>query len=105
MSSPARIPQPRYDRRSPAGYHPDVPSDGLTLDTPHGPVDLVAVQRVLDRRPTPVSVADVRYAITQLPDGHTEHVEPLAVGLGITTDAVQRALERHKAATRKAGPQ
>jgi hypothetical protein len=37
-------------RRRPArsrGFEPAVESDGLTLDTPHGPVDLVAVERAL----------------------------------------------------------
>lgn len=32
-------------------YDPAIESDGLTLDTPLGPVDLVAVQRVLDGHP------------------------------------------------------
>jgi hypothetical protein len=35
-------------RITPTVYDPHVASDGLTLDTPLGPVDLVAVQRVLD---------------------------------------------------------
>jgi hypothetical protein len=35
-------------RISPTVYDPAIESDGLTLDTPLGPVDLVAVQRVLD---------------------------------------------------------
>ena len=32
-------------------YDPAIESDGLTLDTPLGPVDLVAVRRVLDGHP------------------------------------------------------
>jgi hypothetical protein len=32
-------------------YDPSIESDGLTLDTPLGPVDLVAVRRVLDGHP------------------------------------------------------
>lgn len=38
-------------RISPTVYDPTIESDGLTLDTPLGPVDLVAVQRVLDGHP------------------------------------------------------
>ena len=36
---------------TPTVYDPAIESDGLTLDTPLGPVDLVAVQRVLDGHP------------------------------------------------------
>ncbi|HVT68880.1 MAG TPA: hypothetical protein VHF26_14105 [Trebonia sp.] len=40
---------------------PDTPSDGLTLDTPHGPVDLIAVQRALAGRPVELTRAEHRY--------------------------------------------
>jgi hypothetical protein len=40
---------------------PQVPSDGLTLDTDHGPVDLVAVQRALSGRPVQLTRAERRY--------------------------------------------
>jgi hypothetical protein len=36
---------------TPTVYDPSIASDGLTLDTLLGPVDLVAVQRVLDGHP------------------------------------------------------
>jgi hypothetical protein len=92
-----RLPQRRYSHRDRDGYHPEVPSDGLTLDTPAGPVDLVAIERARTGRPTPVTRADIRHATALLPDGTAEHTEPLAAGLGITPDAVKRAVERHKA--------
>ncbi len=36
-----------FDAQSAALLEDRVPSDGLTLDTPDGPVDLVAVERAL----------------------------------------------------------
>lgn len=96
-----RISQPVYERRKPWGYQPEVESDGLTIDTPSGPVDLVAVERIQEGRPTPVTKADVHYLIGQLPDGLARNIEPLSAGLGITHDAVKRALERHKSAARR----
>ncbi|SRR5579884_3214819 len=92
-------PQLKAAKRATA-YDPDVASDGLTVDTPSGPVDLVAVERVQEGRLTPVTLADVRYAVAQLPDGLANRVEPLAAGLGITRDGVERAYERHKQAVR-----
>jgi hypothetical protein len=98
-----RISQTVYERRKPWGYQPEIESDGLTVDTPSGPVDLVAVERVQEGRLTPVTLADVRYAVGQLPDGTERHVLPLASGLGITNDAVKRAYERHKRTIRTRG--
>ena len=43
-------------------YDPQVPSDGLTVDTPQGPVDLVAVARKLDGRPVELTWAERKYA-------------------------------------------
>lgn len=40
---------------------PQIPSDGLTLDTEHGPVDLVAIQRALAGRPVQLTRAEHRY--------------------------------------------
>lgn len=87
-----------------AAYDPDLSSDGLTIDTPNGPVDLVAVERIQEGRPTPVTLADVRYAISLLPDGLAHRLEPLAAGLGITVDGVGRAFERHKRTLRTESP-
>ncbi len=43
-------------------FDPSIASDGLTLDTPQGPVDLVAVQRKLAGRPVELTWAERRYA-------------------------------------------
>jgi hypothetical protein len=82
-------------------YDPAVTSDGLTLDTPNGPVDLVAVERVRFGEVTPVTLADIRYIVGQLPDGQLEHVEPVAAGLGIGVEGVKRAVHRRTAAQRE----
>lgn len=79
-------PTPLYDRA--------VPSDGLTLDGPHGPVDLVAVERALCGQPTALTYADRAHAIALLPDGTETHVDPAARGLGISPASVRRAVQR-----------
>ncbi|MBS2962099.1 hypothetical protein KGA66_03500 [Actinocrinis puniceicyclus] len=43
-----------------------IPSDGLTLDTPAGPVDLVAVQRALDGERLHLTRAEHRYIAAQV---------------------------------------
>lgn len=104
-SGVTRLPQPRLDVRLGRGqragaYDPTVPSDGATLDTGRGPVDLVAVMRALTGEPVPLTRADAAYAVTLLPASHGTAVEVAAAGLGITPDAVQRAVIRHWATRR-----
>lgn len=105
-SGVTRLPQPRLDPRLGRGqragaYDPAVPSDGLTLDTDRGPVDLVAVLRALSGQPVPLTVADARYAVSLLPVSHGTPIERAARGLGIQPAAVQRAVIRHWAAQRR----
>lgn len=104
-SGVTRLPQPRHDpkrgrARNTGAYDPRVPSDGLTLDTDRGPVDLVAVLRALAGQPVPLTVADARYAVSLLPVSHGTPIEKAARGLGIQPEAVQRAVIRHRAAQR-----
>jgi hypothetical protein len=40
---------------------PEIESDGLTLDTPHGSVDLVAVERALSGEHIHLTYAEHRY--------------------------------------------
>lgn len=99
-SGVTRLPQPRHDPkrghvRNTGAYNPAVPSDGLTLDTDRGPVDLVAVHRALTGIPTQLTVADARYAITLLTTSHGTPIDNAARGLGIQPAAVQRAVIRH----------
>jgi hypothetical protein len=49
-------------RLAPTVYDPAIASDGLTLDTPAGPVDLIAIERVLAGRPgDPLTEAEYAY--------------------------------------------
>jgi len=43
-------------------FDASIASDGLTVDTPHGPVDLVAVARKLAGRPVELTWAERKYA-------------------------------------------
>lgn len=65
-------------------------------------MDLVAVERVAVGQPTPVTLADIRFLIGQLPDGDLRHTEPAALGLGLTVEAVKRAVHRRSAERRAA---
>ncbi|MBS2966729.1 hypothetical protein KGA66_27075 [Actinocrinis puniceicyclus] len=47
--------------RPPSGFDPAIESDGLTLDTEHGPVDLVAVQRALSGERLHLTRAEHKY--------------------------------------------
>ena len=52
---------------TPTVFDPAIESDGLTVDTPLGPVDLVAVQRVLDGHPIEsLTEAEVTYLANTL---------------------------------------
>lgn len=106
-----RRPQPRWrPGKSPAynaaarAYDPATPSDGLTLDTDRGPVDLVAVERALTGVPTDLTAADVAYAYELLPSNLGPFVEDAARGMGSTPSAVKRAIDRHKASNRNDRP-
>ena len=43
-----------------------VASDGMTIDTPRGPVDLVAIERARAWRPVELSAAEVAYLYAHL---------------------------------------
>lgn len=46
-----------------------VASDGLTIDTPRGPVDLVAIERARAGRPVELSAAEAAYLFRHLRPG------------------------------------
>jgi hypothetical protein len=83
-------------------YDPAVPSDGATLDTDRGPVDLIAVERALAGIPTDLTVSEAAYAISLLPASSGTAVEVAAVGLGVSPAAVQRAVVRRRTRARTA---
>lgn len=79
--------RPKYDRA--------VASDGMTLDSRRGPVDLAAVERVLCGHPTPLTYADSVHLNTLL-TGSLDEAERVAYALGIEQDTVLRRAERAK---------
>jgi hypothetical protein len=96
-----RLPQPPLGPHTRAyqrdrAYDPAVPSDGATLDTDRGPVDLVAVTRALAGIPTDLTVSEAAYAISLLRASSGTAVEVAAVGLGVSPAAVQRAVVRRR---------
>lgn len=42
-------------------FDPSVESDGLTLDTPDGPVDLIAIEHAQAGRPVTLTPAELAY--------------------------------------------
>ncbi|SRR5579884_847420 len=74
-------------------YDPDVDSDGLTVDTDLGPVDLVAIERARAGRPVDLTAAEVAYLLAHLP-GTYAAARPVAVALGVCTDTVLRRSRR-----------
>lgn len=99
-----RIPQKclrpgRHSERH--AYDPAIESAGMTLDTDRGPVDLVAVDRALSGQPVAPTLADVAPVVSLLPTGYGPQVEDAAMGLGISTEAVQRAVTRRRATEKK----
>ncbi|HTJ39485.1 MAG TPA: hypothetical protein VL738_40170 [Dactylosporangium sp.] len=81
-------------------YDPDQPSDGLTLDTPAGPVDLIAVDRARRGWPTPLTIADRAYLLASLPAYNRPAAELAARGMCVQPDAVLRAMTRRNARAR-----
>ena len=81
-------------------YDPAVASDGLTLDTALGPVDLVAIERALSGRPVDLTAAEVAYLFASLPATRAAAV-PVAAALELSEDTVRsraRAITGRKVA-------
>jgi hypothetical protein len=75
-------------------YDPAIESaGGLTIDTPLGPVDLVAVDRALSGRRVPLTPADRAYVLEHVPTDYPA-LEAAAAALGITRAGVERAVTR-----------
>lgn len=73
-------------------YDPAVTSDGLTLDTPTGPVDLVAVARASVGRRTATTAADREYLLDLLARGVVTGRALVAAGLGMSGRTVNAML-------------
>lgn len=73
---------------APTVYDPAICSDGLTLDTERGPVDLVAVQRALDGHQVELTEAEWTYL------AHELGTAPAATGFGYADDYDARSRVR-----------
>jgi hypothetical protein len=70
-----------------------LPSLGLTVDTPLGPVDLVAVERVRSGVYVRLTRAEEAWLNEHL-DYNYQRAELVAEALGITRDSVLRRIDR-----------
>lgn len=91
-TSPAAVTRPpSRPRRTGALYDPAIPSDGLTVDTPLGPVDLVAVDRRLRGFDVELSLAEQAWITERQPNGARRQA---ATALGTGYSGLLRALAR-----------
>jgi len=74
-----------------------IASDGLTIDTPFGDVDLVAVDRARRGYRVSLTLAETAYLFRQLPDTLAA-AESVAAALGMDISAVLRRLAATTAA-------
>lgn len=79
---------------------PGLPSDGLTLDTEHGDVDLVAVDRALKGIPTALNAAESAYLIDLIAGRPGIGITIIARGMRRSNDTVKRAITRKLEAQR-----
>jgi len=82
-----------------------IPSDGLTVDTAHGPADLVVAWRLLAGHPTPATLADTTLAYRLAKGGKITAARPIAAALGVSASTVERGIERARAAAARAAAQ
>lgn len=92
---------PDGDQADPDESDP-VASDGLTLDTDLGPVDLVAIERARTGWPVALTAAEVAYLFAELP-ATLPAARPVAVALDLSPYTVRdRARRRALTATKVA---
>lgn len=86
---------------APGLYDPCVESDGLTIDTDLGPVDLVAIERARSGRPVDLTAAEVAYLFAQLP-ATLPAARPVAAALDLNAYTVRDRARRALTATKVA---
>ena len=105
-------PSRRVRQRVPGQYNPRVASRGLTLDTPLGPVDMVAVERAMDGRgPITLTAAEREVLITRLaalpvamrPPSEPSLIGTVAEAIGAHRDWLGKKVYTRRAALRAAG--
>lgn len=80
---------PAYDRT--------VPSDGLTVDSGRGPVDLVVIERALCGLPVRPNAAETTHLAALVPMGDRTVAQLVADATGVTLAAVLRRAMRARA--------
>lgn len=89
----------RQSERAESRFDPAIESAGLTVDTPAGPVDLVAVERARVGYPVSLTRADRKFLFAELRPV-LEDMIPAAAALGVDPFSVQRAVIRRRAEIR-----
>lgn len=85
-----------------SGLHdPALKSDGLTLDTPLGPVDTVAIDRALSGWPVDLTAAEVAFLFAALP-ATLPAARPVAAALDLSPYTVRDRARRALTATKVA---
>lgn len=75
-------------------YDRSIPSDGLTIDTDRGPIDLVVIERALSGLPVRPSRAEAIRLAELLPMGDRTVAQRVADATGVTVKAVLRRATR-----------
>jgi hypothetical protein len=81
-------------------FDPSVESDGLTFDTPLGPVDRIAIDRARNGRPVDLTAAEVAYLLATLPAQHAA-ARTVAAALDLTPKTVLKRARRHRLTAEK----
>lgn len=77
-------------------YDPAVESDGLTIDTPTGPVDLIAIDRALAGRRVALTPAERDYAVSIART--VAELRAVSVALGMHPETIERGIYRARQA-------
>jgi hypothetical protein len=78
-------------------YKPDIRSDGLTVDTFRGPVDMVIIERALCGLPVRPNAAETTHLGTLVPLNDRSIAQRIADATGVTLEAVLRRALRARA--------
>lgn len=81
-------------------YRADVASDGLTVDTFRGPVDMVVIERALCGLPVRPNAAETTHLGSLVPLNDHSVAQRIADATGVTVEAVLRRAMRARARQR-----
>ncbi len=81
-------------------YKADIESDGLTIDTRRGPVDMVVIERALRGLPVRPNAAETTHLGLLVPLHDHAVAQRIADATGVTVEAVLRRAMRARARQR-----